>query len=175
VFTYLKGNTEDLNSDIPIFPSHQSCLTFELWGYIYRRTSTWGSYISSSTPLPKVPTSLKRRPRGFGNKARVGEDVSTWNTSFPPLHDSKVAKAMPPFSSHLQENKMNPREALSERGNIVRPGWSLQDIQGGDRIASALRTEEAPLSNREALNHQRGRLQATRRKASVSWIRWIES
>ena len=45
------------------FHLRQSCLTYELWGCIYRETSTGRSHTSSSTPLLKTPVSVKRRPR----------------------------------------------------------------------------------------------------------------
>jgi len=64
VYIFEKRNIEVLNPDAPIPPSHQSCLTSELQGYIYRGTSTGRSHTPS-----KIPASVNRSPRGY-TKAR---------------------------------------------------------------------------------------------------------
>jgi len=95
---------------IPLVRPHlQTPKTYsKLEGNIYQKTPPF-----CSRHHPKIPTSVKRRPR-----AKVGEDVSTWNTSSFLL----------PTTSRQPNQHHNLSHVARRTGTLMKPFGSAEEV-----------------------------------------------
>jgi len=130
---FLKRHTADPDPHAPIHPaspaSPPSRTHSESRGNIYRKTPPYCSHHH-----PKIPSLVKRRPRGQ-------EDTLGSGRMFQPetplrSHDSKAPRPTPQSPSHCEKDE-DSRKALQEGGSGVRRDELWQDRQDTDEIMSA--------------------------------------
>ena len=120
MFTSLKRNTE-LNPDALSLLSQQSHLTSELWGYIYRGTSTKRSH----TPL-RIPSSMKKRPRDYARQGKGQRGCFNLETPSPfrspCLQDSQTdATVFLAFARRMRWTPRKPSDREAEESNQTEP------------------------------------------------------
>ena len=96
-----------------------------------------GTSTKSHTPS-KVPTSVKRRPRGYAREGGLKRMFQPWTPSpfsLPTTPRWSNRRHYPPCI--CKKDEIDSQETLQGRGNGVRSDQRLQDTQEGDDITPA--------------------------------------